>query len=280
MGESAATWRLVVDRTPRSGPANMALDEVLALAVAQGRAQPTLRLYGWTPPCVSIGRFQSVADLALDALQAAGMDWVRRLTGGRALLHATEVTYAVMLPQEHDIAQRGILESYRLLNVGLVKALQRLALEVDQLQPDRRTGTARSAACMEVTSAYEITVRGRKLIGSAQCRRAGYILQHGSLPLAGQATDLLRFLHLEDQAKDRLHQQLQARTTTLAHVWEATSPDDRCPCWQDVADALVQGFAQGLQVQWLPDTYQPAEMEEAACLIRTRYANDEWTRRQ
>ncbi len=280
MDKTGTHWRLIIDSTPRSGAANMAIDEVLAMSVAAGQNPPTLRLYGWTPPCVTIGRFQALADIDQNSLQEAGVDLVRRLTGGRALLHAEEVTYAVMLPQAHAIAQQGVLASYRCLSAGLVAALHLLALDVDPLQPARRSRQPLSAACMEVPSAYEITVGGRKLIGSAQCRRAGYVLQHGSLPLAGSVTALLPFLHLDAAAKARLARTLQAAATTVGQERAARTPETEALPWVDVAGTLVQGFAQGLGLVWREDSCTPAEMEAAALLIRTRYADDAWTRRQ
>lgn len=277
MGASGSPWRLIVDRTPRSGAANMAIDEVLAMDVAAGQSPPTLRLYGWTPPCVSIGRFQPMGDVNHQTLQEAGVELVRRLTGGRALLHAEEVTYAVMLPQAHAIAQRGVLESYRHLSAGLVETLHLLTLEADTLQPARRVRTPVSAACMEVPSAYEITVGGRKLIGSAQCRRAGYVLQHGSLPLAGHASELLPFLNLDATARTHLDRKLQTTATTVTQELSTNAPDADAPGWEDVAASMVRGFAHGLALDWMEDSYRPAEMEAAAHLIRTRYAHDQWT---
>lgn len=256
----------------------MAIDEVLASGVAQGQELPTLRLYGWMPPCVSIGRFQPVGDIRVEALQRAGVDLVRRITGGRALLHKEEVTYAVLMPKDHAIAQQGILESYRQLSAGLLATLQLLSLEADMLQPSRQSRMPLSAACMEVPSPYEILVSGRKLIGSAQCRRADYVLQHGSLPLTGHAGELLSFLQLNEESRERLQSHLHGGTTTVVRELSAAGSNTKTMNWQVAAEAMVQGFACGLELEWEEDTYRPDEMEAAARLIRERYANEEWTR--
>ena len=119
-------WRLIIDAEPRSGPANMALDEAIACAVARSDAPPTLRLYAWRPWAVSIGRFQSARDVDAAAVRERGGELVRRLSGGRALLHAEEVTYAVLLPQGDPHARDGVLATYRRLSAGLVHNIGQL----------------------------------------------------------------------------------------------------------------------------------------------------------
>src|SRR5260221_10544445 len=112
MREAAERWRLIVD-SPCDGPTNMAIDEAILEAVGKGDAPPTLRLFAWEPACLSLGYAQPVADIARDRLAGNGWDLVRRMTGGRAILHTDELTYSVTLPQDHPLVAGTILDSYR-----------------------------------------------------------------------------------------------------------------------------------------------------------------------
>lgn len=270
-------WRLIIDAEPRSGPANMALDEAMAGAVARADAPPTLRLYAWRPWAVSIGRFQSARDVDAAAVRERGGELVRRLSGGRALLHAEEVTYAAALPQGDPHARDGVLGTYRRLSAGLVQGLQRLGVTPDPLQPSARPQGALSAACFEAPSAYEITVGGRKLMGSAQCKRGGYVLQHGSLPLRGEPAGLASLLQMEAGAQEGLRTTLRNRAVSLEQLRAAAPADAAAWSWERVAAALAEGLRQALRLCWTTGSYRPSELEEAGRLIRVQYANDAWT---
>ena len=119
-GESGSfpTWRLIVDGEA-DGATNMALDEAILMDVVAGNSPPTLRFYAWSPPCLSLGRNQPLGDVDLVSCHAAGVDVVRRPTGGRAILHTDELTYSVSLLQTDPLAAWGVLESYRRLSDGL-----------------------------------------------------------------------------------------------------------------------------------------------------------------
>ncbi len=270
------TWRLVLEPVLATGAANMALDEAVASWVAQGQVPPTLRIYGWSSRTISIGRFQAAADIDRTAVRAQGVEMVRRPTGGRALLHAQEVTYAVALPRDHALAAGGVLETYRRISQGLVAALVHLGLSVDPRVARKRPSGASSAACFEVPSAYEITVGGKKLIGSAQCTREGYVLQHGSVPLTGSPAELVPFLDLEPAARTKLDRELSDKSTTLAQQAD-TVHRGRHFSRSEVTAALVQGFRSGIGIELAEAHIQAREMEAAGTLIRRQYANDAWT---
>ena len=272
----AETWRLIIEPQPRRASVNMALDEALAESVASGCVPPTLRLYRWSPPAVSIGRFQSVADLDLDRLDDKGWDWVRRLSGGRALLHGNELTYALLLPLAHPIAQLGILDSYRALAGSLRAALAALGVNADPLKARARRTAAASAACLEQVSSWELAVAGRKLVGSAQCRRYGYVLQHGSLPLDGDPAALVEVLSLDGGRRTLLGDSLRQTATTLARELGQPDVDGELPDWKPLARAFARGFGDHAQVDWIEDGSRPAELEAAARFARVRYADDAW----
>ena len=177
-------WRLVVTEAA-SGSWNMAVDEAIATYTARGESPATLRFYQWRPGTVSLGRNQSFADLDMDRVQQQGYGVVRRATGGRAILHIDELTYSISGTANDAGLGGAILDSYNQLSNGLMLGLQRLGIDAVKAQAESRSGADAGPICFEFPSAYEITVGGRKLICTAQSRRSGYILKHGSLPLTG-----------------------------------------------------------------------------------------------
>jgi len=252
----------------------MAVDEAILRAVAAGLVPPTLRLYAWEPPCLSLGRGQPLADVDLKAVQATGFDLVRRPTGGKAILHVDELTYSVVAPQAEPRVAGGVVESYRRLSAGLVRGLERLGIA--GIAADRRTALPRfeggegdeSPVCFEVPSDYEITAGGRKLVGSAQMRAQSVVLQHGALPLYG---DITRICPLLTACPDPA--QVCARATT---VEEALG---RPVTWDEAADALAAGFAEALNLHLEPGTLTEEERVWADELRAEKYATNEWTSR-
>jgi lipoate-protein ligase A len=271
-----STWRLLIDDQPRSGAANMAVDQAIAMACAAGESPPTLRFYRWSPPAISLGRHQPLADIDQAAAAERGYDIVRRSTGGRAILHTDELTYSIAAPSNEPRVKGGVMDAYLRLSNALLAGLQKLGLSADKADGGTRTGPDVSAACFEVPSAYEITAGGRKLIGSAQSRRAKYVLQHGSLPLVGDITRLIDVLALPDDQREGLRAQLAARAGTLAQALGL--PDDHPSVqFEQVVPALVQGFTETLNLHCEPGALRPAEISAAGKLIREQYANPTWT---
>jgi lipoyl(octanoyl) transferase len=271
-----AGWRLIIEDEPRSGAANMAVDEAIALACAAGESLSTLRFYRWSPPTVSLGRHQKAADVDLEKIAALGYDLVRRTTGGRAILHTDELTYSTAAAVDEPRMAGGVMDAYLRLSNGLLAGLQALGLLAEKAAANVRAGPDVSAACFEVPSAYEITAGGRKLMGSAQSRRQGHVLQHGSLPLVGDITRLVDVLSLPADEAAQLRYQLGERASTLASA--IGLPDDSPILeFHRVAASMAQGFAATLNLELIPGQLTAAETRCAAELIRTRYANPEWT---
>ena len=252
---------------PASGPRNMAVDEAILESVAAGDSPPTLRLYSWEPPCLSLGLGQPVAVVDGEALSALGWGLVRRPTGGRALLHADELTYAIVASDRHPALAGGVLASYRALSRGLLAALEALGLRPDPpayaaLGPAERT----NPVCFEVPSAYEITVDGRKLIGSAQLRCRGAVLQHGSLPLDGDITRVVQVLrHKDDEARLEAAKRLARHASTLGGILA------RDVSWEEAARAFQAGFARALGWQFTAGRLSPREERHAGELEVERY---------
>jgi lipoate-protein ligase A len=267
-------WRLV--RTPPyDGATNMALDEALLEAVSEGISAPTLRLYAWDPPCLSLGYAQPIADANHQRLHELDWDLVRRPTGGRAILHIDELTYAVIGQDTHRYLSGGVLASYRRLSAGLVKALACMELAVE-VQPDAgMTEEERTnPICFQVPSAYEITVAGKKLVGSAQVRRRGGVLQHGSIPLRGDLTRICQVLHFSDGTDgDQACKAIAESAGTVGALL------GREVSWDEAAQAMVDGFSEALGLTFEVEDPTEAELEQAQELVERHYANPSWTAR-
>ena len=181
---AAARWRLIMSGLA-DGPSNMAVDEAITEAVAAGENPPSLRFYGWQPACLSLGYRQPWTVVDTERCVAAGWDVVRRPTGGRAILHVDELTYSVIAPAGDPRVKGGILESYRRLSEALADGLIMLGLASAEAPPDPGTTLPAGLVCFDGPSNYEISHKGRKLVGSAQVRKKNVVLQHGTLPLIG-----------------------------------------------------------------------------------------------
>lgn len=179
------TWRLIIDGD-LPGAANMARDVAMLEAVAQDKAPPTLRLYGWSPPCLTLGRHQGVEAVDLAFCRTECIDVVRRPTGGRALLHHLELTYAVVAPIGGGTVPHGLQETYRKICGVLVAAVRTLGVDAELTPGEvnlQLPGPRTSVPCFEAPAGGEVVVRGRKLIGSAMRRHGSAILQHGAILL-------------------------------------------------------------------------------------------------
>lgn len=240
-------WRLIYD-SPTNGSANMARDEAILAAVSAGDSPPTLRFYDWSPPCLSLGYGQKATDADTARLEAAGWQLVRRPTGGRAILHIDELTYSIAVPESHPIAAGGIVESYRRISAALLAGLQALGAQADA-QPRAAGHRAAGPVCFEIASHYEITVGGRKLVGSAQVRRKGGVLQHGSIPLTGDVARICDALAYPDEVtREAAKQTVRARATTLA-----AALGDNAPTWRQAADAIAAAFGAVFAVEMIRD---------------------------
>ncbi|MDE0071471.1 MAG: hypothetical protein OXO48_17280 [Caldilineaceae bacterium] len=272
-------WRLIIEESPRSGAANMAVDEAIAEAAADGAVPPSLRFYRWHLPTVSLGRHQKAADVDEAQLATRGYDLVRRTTGGRAILHTDELTYSVAGPVTDPLMAGGVMDAYLRFSNALLSGLEVLGLVANKAGARTRTPRDLSAACFEAPSAYEITAGGLKLMGSAQSRRKGYVLQHGSLPLWGDITRLVDVLAVSPAEKERLRHQLPRLATTLAEALEVPH-DSESLAFQRVAAAMAEGFASALEIDLQPGTVSARELRRSAELIRTRFADPAWTRQR
>ena len=179
-------WRLL-DSGPNIGAYNMAVDEELLARAQAGETTPMLRLYSWDPPTVSIGRFQKIGTAVdVEACRRRGIDIVRRVTGGRAVLHNQELTYSIIARTDDPLFPTNVHGTYKIIAAGLLQGLRNLGIPAEMVSRSSRHAAlvkkdTKDPACFSSPSWYEILVHGRKIIGSAQRRLSGAFLQHGSI---------------------------------------------------------------------------------------------------
>lgn len=252
------------------------MDESILEHIHRGESKPTLRLYSWNPPCLSLGYAQAFKDVDIERLKSHGWDVVRRVTGGRAILHTDELTYSVTGSTDDPILAGGVLESYNRLSRALLFAVRELGLQVE-VKEDASHATSVTYAnpvCFEVPSTYEITVNGKKLIGSAQARKKEGVLQHGSLPLTGDLTRICDALMFEDEsARERAKKRLLTRAATVESALGVEK------AWETAAQAFVRGFEAELGIQFERGEMSPSEIQRAEELVREKYAHASWTER-
>jgi lipoyl(octanoyl) transferase len=217
------TWFIEEDFN-RTGAHQMARDEALTRERLDDAALPSvLRLYSWQPSAVSIGYQQKIESIDLDASQKAGVDVVRRPTGGRAVLHANELTYAV-ITRAHP-AEGLYAVHNRIVNALLASISSLASLEPKQeplIVTPRSAGTQKTSlpvACFASAARHEVTWRGKKVIGSAQRRFGEVVLQHGSILLTNDHLQLPELLHLSEHERLQMRETLERETATLSDVF-------------------------------------------------------------
>lgn len=252
----------------------MALDESVLEGIQSGNTPPTLRLFSWEPACLSLGQAQPFLDVDVPRLGERGWDVVRRLTGGRAILHTDELTYSVIARSSEPRLAGSVLESYNRLAGALLAAVRSLGLVVEMTQHKKENANGTNPVCFEVPSTYEITVNGKKLIGSAQARRKAGVLQHGSLPLEGDLSRICQALSFSDEAA-REH----AASRLLLHATTVESALGHKADWQAAAQAFVKGFESALDLHLEPGELTEKESLRTDELVKEKYGHDSWSRR-
>jgi lipoate-protein ligase A len=267
------TWRLLIT-PPERGAWNMALDESILEHIGRGESMPTLRLYAWDPACLSLGHAQPFSDVDPVRLKARGWEVVRRLTGGRAILHTDEITYSVIAPNDEPRLAGSVLESYNRLAQALLLAVQQLDIQVEMKEGKAANGPNLNPVCFEVPSTYEITVDGKKLIGSAQARKKEGVLQHGSLPLTGDLARICQALVFDDEAgREEASRRLLARAATVE------SALGRAVSWETAAESFIRAFERQLGLTLKRGELSASESKRTEELVKEKYDHPSWTER-
>jgi len=252
-------WRVISDPA-LPGAYNMAMDHALARELSAGEA--LLRLYRWERPTLSFGRNEPADGLYDRALaESLGVDFVRRPTGGRAVLHDEELTYAVVVEVG---ALGGLRETYRRINEALVAGLKGLGAPVDMASTTAAAPGVDAGPCFDVPADGEVVAKGRKLVGSAQVRIGRAILQHGSIILGGDQSVIGRI-----GGKGSV----PSPPATLGRLL------GEAPARPDLEASLLDGFRQSMGGSWRADEPGPRERDVAAQL-ESQYRDPTWTWRR
>ena len=264
---SGTTWRLI-DTGPLDGPSNMAIDEALLDNFDPGKSTPVLRLYGWSPPALSLGRFQDAGKvLNLDRCRADGVSVVQRITGGGVIYHADELTYAIVCAPQHLPGETTIKESYRFLTGFLLTFYRELGLPAAyaaEVPEDTSRLGKRTPFCFAGRESYDILIDGRKIGGNAQRRLRKAVFQHGSIPLMDRVATGIGFLRERPSGLD-----LSVADLTMLGV---NIPEEV------LKKRLAAAFAGALGGTLVPSEMTAAERARAACLTSGKYAADHWNR--
>lgn len=267
-------WRLIISR-PDSGAMNMAIDEAVLLAVSRGLAPPTVRFYQWSKPVISLGYFQSYnREIDFTKTGAQGVDVVRRLSGGRAVLHHRELTYSVTAPENNRVIGGTVTQTYLAVSRGIVAGLRKLGIPAE-LSAGQKTKGVITAACFDSPSRYEVAVFGKKIVGSAQTRKNAGILQHGSVVIENETDLLFSCLRFEtEEARETGKNYFIHKAASLADILGYP------PEFREVADALTRSFTTEFGVSLTPHQLSDAEMAEALELCRSKYDTDAWNKKR
>lgn len=247
----------------RDGAFNMEYDERLARLLVEGGEGGTVRVYGWNPAAISLGWNQSIEEIDAAKCSQAGIDIVRRPTGGRAILHSDELTYSVTMLS----TRASVLSVYNEMSNALVRGLRRLGADVslEKSQPHFPSlyRAPFSTACFTSSARYEISVGGRKLVGSAQRRYARsngeeVILQHGSILLGSDHKRMVEFLAIDDKDRAMIAQELDDKTTDLRSILQ------RKITFEELIPLIRLGFEEAWGIQFTQSVEQQSMMGELA----------------
>ncbi|MFC5652802.1 biotin/lipoate A/B protein ligase family protein [Paenibacillus solisilvae] len=280
-----APWRFVHTGS-RSPEENMAIDEAMLIAHSEGRTLPSVRFYGWNPPTLSIGYFQRVhKEIDVSRVMENGIGFVRRATGGRAVLHDQELTYSIIVSESYPGMPANVTDAYRVLSMGLLYGFQKLGLHAEmtglaaQDSPQQVEKGITSPACFDSPSKYELVLEGKKIAGSAQMRARGMILQHGSVLLDLDTDLLFRLLLFKDvKAREEIKQTFDQKAAAINPCLQ--SKNGSPVTIREVEEAFRQGFAEGLETEFIVEKLSGYEEELAAKLVREKYGTQEWNFRR
>ena len=276
-------WRLIKD-SYHNGFINMAIDEAIMIAHREGLVPPTIRFYQWSPPAVSLGYFQDLKkEINIKVCQDLGIDIVRRPTGGKAVLHDQELTYSFIIKENDPLVNDSILETYKKISGGMIRGLSYLGIKAE-LVPLRgklenhllgRSDKARihhldfKSICFSVPSQYEVQVEGKKMVGSAQVRKGGVVLQHGSLLIKLEKDKLFSVFNFPSvQIREKLKSKFKA--TSLEEILKKKID------FSELSNILPHGFEEEFGVRLVESKLTEPEEKISKVLLENKYSTYEW----
>lgn len=278
------TWRFVYSGL-RSPAENMAIDEAILTAHSEGKVLPTVRFYRWEPAALSIGYFQKAEEeVDFAALEQHGIGFVRRPTGGRAVLHDQELTYSMIVSENYPGMPKGITDAYRVLSEGLLYGFRNLGLQARMVnlssdEEKLKYSAAGSAACFDSPSWYELVVEGRKVAGSAQTRQKGAILQHGSVLLELDIDLLFTLLQFpSERVRHRLREVFSQKAVAINDIRRDLNLTP--VSLPEVEKAFRLGIAEGMGIRLVEQPLTAYEEQWVARLAEEKYGSPQWNLRR
>jgi len=261
----SAIWRLI-DTGPLQGSENMAIDESLLCSFNPESSDPILRIYGWNPPSLSLGRFQKIEEvLDLKRCHADSVSLVRRISGGGTIYHADELTYSIICSPNQITTTTSVKDSFRVLTGFLINFYLTLGLNanyaVDTVSESERLGT-RTAYCFAGKETFDILIEDKKIGGNAQRRQKNIIFQHGSIPIVNRAHHGLQYMN--------------DRSTEYA---DNTVSLNDCGVTADISQLkglLVEAFKRYMGVETIISCLSPDEQCMSQELLLNKYGSDQW----
>jgi lipoate-protein ligase A len=250
-------WRLLKTDF-NTASTNMAIDRAVLVTNSKGEVPPTVRFFGWSPPAISIGYFQSLeGEVDLDACRKFDVDYVRRMTGGGAVFHEKEVTYSIVIPESHPEIPKNIMDSYGRICGALIKGLRHLGIE------------------SEYVPINDIITDGKKISGSAQTRKARTVLQHGTVLIDVDVDKMFSLLRVPDEKiKDKLIADVKQRVTSIKHVLGKEIP------FKEVAGAMKAGFEGEFHVELVEGMLTEEEIALTRKFEKECFSAKDWNHRR
>lgn len=248
----------LIDTGCSSASLNMAIDDALLKSKL-----PVLRFYGWKPAGLSLGYFQDIKGIDVRNCRKLGVEIVRRLTGGNAILHDKELTYSFII-DEKEMSKR-VVESYKKISSGLLYGLRNLGLKAEMNKAVEKGD--KSAVCFNDPSWYEILVGRKKIVGSAQKRIDGKLLQHGAILID---VDVEKYCSLFNNCNGELINKVKERVTSIND--ELKKKID----YNHVKQSMIKGFEKALNIEFEEGELTRNELEIAKKLERNKYSTDKW----
>lgn len=272
--QQVETWMLLDSRL-NDAAINMAIDEWLLNEHSKGNIKPILRFYGWMRPSLTVGHFQNVdRTINFEGVKKHECEFVRRLTGGSAVLHDDELTYSIIVTESHPKIPKSVNEAYYILAKGILEGYHNLGIKADFAIPEKERLHERSAVCFEVPASYEMLVDGKKISGNAQTRKNGVLLQHGSIPNSFNSNmlfDLFRFS--KESIRKRQRESFVKKATSIYDIKQKRYTYD------ELREAFLAGFKSSLNIKLEPLILSQKNWEEINNLANDKYRTDEWNLR-
>lgn len=246
-------WRLLQTKNINAY-SNMAIDRAVMVANKEHNLPPTVRFYSWDPPAISIGYFQSLREeVDLEQCKRFGVDYVRRITGGGAVFHESELTYSIVIPENHSQIPKNIIESYSRICGALIKGLQHLGIE------------------SSYAPINDIIVDGKKISGNAQTRKIGTVLQHGTILTDVDVNKMFSILRVpNEKIKDKLISDIKERVTSIKHI------TGHMISFKELVKAMKKGFEKEFGIDLVDGTLTKTEEQYAEEFHNQCFSTDKW----